>query len=358
MLELRILSGLHRGATLPLIDAQLTIGSGDDSDVVLVDPGICDRHAELCATGDTWILTAAEGELRAADTNVAQTVLDISVGDFARIGKVWVTIVDGDSPWQDPPAEPIETPFEASIANDFSEPGFSSHSPAAETLAVAPDRASKPTAPQKKPGWKNRRAWALPVVTGTLLFAAAAAYAMTSRTSPADSGKRLDGQAMTELTQSAMPHPKVAESVTDISVPIEKATTTSTAPESQEELRKAFRNRLADAQLLKRFELNLKDDSWEMRGNMDDEETVRFERVLKTFMSEHKIVFPVHAKVVTAEGMLPFKIRQVISGAYAGVVTDDGTRLYLGDEYKGIRVVAIQDNHLTFAGKRKIEVNW
>lgn len=355
MLELRILSGLHRGATLPLIDEELAIGSGDDSDVVLVDPGICDRHAVLSATGDAWVLTAEKGELRAADTNSTQAILDLSVGDFARIGKVWITIVESGSPWQDPPAEPLEIPFDASAVSDFSEPIMSADS---LVMEVPSDKAGKPAAIRKRFGWKGKKALAVPVMATSLLFVAAAAYAMTSRSNNGDSSKRLEDQATAELTKSAMSRPKLGDSAVDISAPSVTPLAASSAPESQEELRKAFRNRLADAQLLKRFELNLRDDSWEMRGNMDDEETVRFERILKAFMSEHKISFPVHAKVVTAEGMLPFKIRQVISGASAAVVTDDGTRLYLGDEYKGIKVVAIQDNHLTFAGKRKIEVNW
>ncbi|MGI4936529.1 MAG: FHA domain-containing protein, partial [Janthinobacterium lividum] len=47
MYELRILNGLHRGATLPLDEQAQTIGQSEDADVVLVDQGIADRHAVL-----------------------------------------------------------------------------------------------------------------------------------------------------------------------------------------------------------------------------------------------------------------------------------------------------------------------
>jgi type III secretion protein D len=56
--------------------------------------------------------------------------------------------------------------------------------------------------------------------------------------------------------------------------------------------------------------------------------------------------------------MLPFKIRQVISGVNASIVTQDGERMYIGDELKGVRLVTIDSSILTFAGKRKIQVKW
>ena len=40
MLELRILTGLHRGAALPLDGDAIRIGSAAENDVVLLDPGM------------------------------------------------------------------------------------------------------------------------------------------------------------------------------------------------------------------------------------------------------------------------------------------------------------------------------
>lgn len=60
-LELRILSGLHRGASLPLGGERYVIGSSDDADVVLLDPGVADRHATLRHDGERWLLAALEG---------------------------------------------------------------------------------------------------------------------------------------------------------------------------------------------------------------------------------------------------------------------------------------------------------
>jgi type III secretion protein D len=115
---------------------------------------------------------------------------------------------------------------------------------------------------------------------------------------------------------------------------------------------------MKEADLLQHFDLDLNDTGWSMRAHLDDAEGARFERILKTFVSDNKITFPVSARVGSAESMLPFKIRQVVSGVNAGIVTADGERFYVGDELNGVRLVAVTDNHLTFMGKRKIEVIW
>jgi type III secretion protein D len=129
-------------------------------------------------------------------------------------------------------------------------------------------------------------------------------------------------------------------------------------PLPPEELRTAFRKRLSDADLLKRFDLTLLDEHWSMQAALDDDEAARFERILTAFVKAHNITFPVNAKIGNAESMLPFKIRQVISGVNASIVTQDGERMYIGDELKGVRLVTIDSSILTFAGKRKIQVKW
>ncbi|MES2075945.1 MAG: hypothetical protein V4462_10060, partial [Pseudomonadota bacterium] len=125
-----------------------------------------------------------------------------------------------------------------------------------------------------------------------------------------------------------------------------------------EALRGAFRKRLADADLLKRFDLDLQDQQWLMKAALDDEEADRFARILSGFVKQQRIDFHISAKIGSGESMLPFKIQQVISGANASLVTQDGERIYVGDEYQGVRLVAIQANQLSFSGKRKIEVKW
>jgi len=124
------------------------------------------------------------------------------------------------------------------------------------------------------------------------------------------------------------------------------------------DLRAAFRERLREVSLLHRIDLDLKEGKWTMHAALDDEEAARFERVLAQFIHTHNITFPVSAKIGSAEAMLPFRIRQVISGSNASIITQDGNRIYVGDTYRGLRLVAIEGNELRFDGERRIKVKW
>ena len=94
MYELRILSGLHRGATLPLDDQPHLIGASDDADVVLVDSCISEQHATLSRTDTGWILTAGSGEIFSADSTKPRSFVDLAPGAFARLGDVWLMVVE------------------------------------------------------------------------------------------------------------------------------------------------------------------------------------------------------------------------------------------------------------------------
>jgi type III secretion protein D len=339
MHELRIVSGLHRGATLPLDDQPQVIGASDADDVVLVDPGIEAGHAMLSRNGSDWLLSAGKGVICGADSNQPMTLIDLKPGEFARLGKVWMCVATQDAQWENPPPEPMDTPlFDA--AGDEDE----ANSP------VAFHAAAQPVRPARR---SRRRVMYIPLALAAVL--SAAAYAITSRPDQAAANLdiRSDMRQGSKGRLDALPTGTRQETEARGKKPHAQAERLTPA-----ELRDAFRKRLADADLLRHFDLNLKDDGWTMQAALDDEETRRFERILAAFMSAHEIAFPVHAKVGKGELMLPFKIRQVVSGTNASIVTQDGDRLYVGDEYLGVRVVAIQGNHLTFAGKRKIEVIW
>jgi type III secretion protein D len=407
MYELRVLSGLHRGATLPLDDNPHVIGASDDADVVLVDPGIEEKHASLTLTGSGWLISALDGELRTADSNQPQTSLELQPGEFARLGNIWLTVVEQDARWENPPPEPIDVQLEAAPpeqeqgeeGNEFGEePGEQSGEEALdeadgvmslaeltgdadddEKAAASADAGTADEAaedaddnePEEKgqslgQRLRGRRVVYIPLAVATVL-SAAAAYAITSKPETAMSSKKLAEQAQLAPRPVNPEVPKPADKRV-AAKPVDKTVAAAfnavnTDPDAErpltgEELRKAFRKRLTDADLLKRFDLQLQNEHWTMQAVLDEEENSRFERILAGFMKQHNITFPVHAKVGNPEVMLPFKIRQVITGANASVVTQEGERLYIGDEYRGVRLVAVNGNQLTFGGKRKIEVKW
>jgi type III secretion protein D len=346
MLELRILSGLHRGATLPLDDDAVIIGCDETAGVVLLDPGIEPEHASLRMTSEGWALAALKGEVLAADTNEPLRSLDLQYGEFGRIGRVWVTVVDADTPWGAPPADPVDIEsddLQGEIdATAPQEPKDEAQQPAVAGDAAAEtsvqDAGVSATQDGEAPKAKRKRGMAALILGGLGFAAILGTWGVvqfaggSSGTPPAKTG---DAEGAQKAAGAAKP-----------------------AGLTPEQLRAAFRKRLAEVDLLKRFDLNLRDGAWTMRAALDDEEAARFERTLTSFVAQHKVTFPVTANVGNAEQMLPFKIRQVISGANASVVTVDGNRLYVGDEYQGVRLVSIHGSRLTFMGKRKIEVRW
>lgn len=364
MFELRILSGLHRGATLPLDDKPHLVGASEDADVVLVDDSIQPRHAMLSCTESGWAVYADGGDIFDANTNVRLPVIDLMVGDFARLGDIWIMIVRDDAPWVRHPPVPVDAPSlseeGAELASATTEaPASIVETPASIDVsgmpgAVAPVVSADVAAPARR----RHRVLAIPLLAMVVL-SAAAAYALAPRSLQPEgtsknvmktgNGAKLQVNKSGKATISGINNTDASKS----NLPL------GATPElTSKQLAKAFEKQLADVDLLKRFDLTLEEDLWTMQGNLDDEETTLFERVLPKFLAQHHIKFPVNAKIVSVDNMLPFKIHQVISGLNASIVTQDGQRLYVGEEYRGVRVVSIQDNHLSFAGKRKIEMNW
>jgi type III secretion protein D len=330
MLELRILNGLHRGASLPLDAQPVTIGAAEAADVVLADDGIAADHAQLAPDGASWLLTASDGAIYAADRSEQQALVELAPGDCARVGEIWLCLARQGAPWEAPPPLPEpEAQFDARAEADEARAADGTRAPAPAPPAPAAPRRHR---------WQRRGVGILLVAVAGML--AATAYALTTRPS--------------------LPIPVAAPALTP-SVPVAPPAPTraGAAPaDSATALAVLFRKRLADAELLNRFDLRLEPQAWSMQAHLDDEESARFERILNSFIKEHRITFPISARAVTAEAMLPFRISQLISGANASVVTQDGARLYVGDDYRGVRLVAIQANRVTFFGKRKIEVVW
>ena len=411
--ELRILNGLHRGGILPLDETTLLIGAHEDADVVLVDPGISEHHASLQKTDAGWMLTADAGTVFNTEEAAPQMLLDLQPGDFFRLGETWLVISDSAAAWQSIPQVVAQSVTEDNIfgeedaedavfdvqattepmaagelADALADRSATEHAnehaneAAADSITapILPNAAPEATDARsvsatlrrfKLPRWRK---WMIAPASLFALLSAVAAYAYTTKPSlPKLMHPVMPSAWHTEKSSSATAAsdkfnaPLRLDTSTAGASPATAATTstataapasTEAARPSPQALQAASRKRMKDADLLQRFDFDLTDSAWSMRAHLDDEEGARFERILKAFVVEHKITFPISAKVGSAESMLPFQIRQIVTGNNAGIVTGDGDRVYVGDELLGVKLVAVVDNHLTFMGKRKIEVIW
>lgn len=125
-LVLRILSGLHDGASRVLSEQEmLLIGSGEDCDIILSDPGVARHHAMVLRHGDTLSLRAIDAVLEfAGDPLEPGDPIELPQLQPARLGGVSIAIGPADDDgWTalgarpgmvsaaPPPAAPASRPF-------------------------------------------------------------------------------------------------------------------------------------------------------------------------------------------------------------------------------------------------------
>lgn len=374
MQELRILSGYHRGATLPLDGETLDIGADDDADVVLADPGIAAHHAQLSNEDGVWLLTPQDGPVRGQDSNAAQEEVELQDGAFGRAGAIWLAICETGAPWQDPPPQPADAmtdvPAQAAatesdddmmddvedgdgieagdVMDDVQADALAQHADRADATDEAHDAAENHNGAQSfaaeasgasahvaAPRRHSRgfRMVLIPV-TAVAVLSAAAAYALTAY--PAAPGEEIAAREAAEVRRlDALPR----------ALP-------------QDQLQAALRKRLTEIDLLSRVNVDLNDREWTISGALNEDDADRLQRMLRGFSQRYVIDFPVNVRIGSAESMLPFRISQVISGNDPSIVTDDGRRLYVGDEYRGMRLAAVAGNQLKFTGKQNLNIVW
>lgn len=340
--ELRIMCGTQRGAVLALDDRPYLIGAHDKADVVLDDPCIAMHHATLWPSGDKWSIKKAEGYVFNASGKAVQSAIELVKGDFVRFGDVWLAIAEQGAPWESPPSAPARArSLKPRQGKPSSAPGLSL------TFADWLDR-SKAGLCQVSRLLIGRRGLAVSaamVVAGVMV----AGYAASMQSRPREQ-QRSVAAAAAPASSGAAAQPTAVDHAPDQNAA--PAMTLVPTPKLEE----AFRQRLEDAKMSSRFDLKLQDRSWNMDAMLDDRELADFEKLLGKFVSDYRVAFPVDVKVKRAAELLPFRIQTVAAGRNSFVVTQDGERLTVGDEYRGVRVVAITGRSVTFAGKRSITV--
>lgn len=343
--ELRVLSGLHRGACLPLnLDDKLSLGSAADCDVVLVDQGM--RRMEL----QVWLATDGWYASRCDKAGQLSNAIRLSWGHPEVLGGVVVTVCASAQPWVFISAEQAEQ--QALAAQPHSMQDFPS-----DALIPAP---SALTEQKVQKGYKLIHR----VILGGTLVLGFATFSI-SRTIGSDQDLMSPNWATEGRTQRAVERPTPAAEIRPpaASLPAQptealRSNTASQDRRTTEALAPLVIQRLKDVYLAEKLELDLSDTEWTIRGALDEEEKRQLERVLASFYKEHQVTIPLRLQVNSAEEMLPFKIQQFSGGALASVVVDDGTRLYVGDAHMGYTVQRIDGRRIVFAGKRKVEVIW
>lgn len=351
--ELRILSGLHRGAFLPLnFGCRLTVGSDPSCDIVLVDPGVKSLELSVELSPEGW-------RIERFDANGKPTVSKIVPwGRPESAGGVVLTVVAAADPWvfvsieQLTNKQPVPANKAKAAVNDLHSDG----NVADQEVATKP---------------KGRRKLTQRLAISAAVIFGFATFSISKAVSTSDSQSDSDSITQTLALDKPIDIKSSKEKLAEANLPVKgvgagfKSDRQETTPAktglievNPAKLRSMLVQRLRDTYLEEKLEINLTDKEWSFHGSLDEEEAQRFHRVVSGFIKEHNVKISLKADVTASGETLPFKIQQFNGGAMASVVTDDGQRLYIGDAHMGYVLQQIDGRRIIFAGKRKVEVLW
>lgn len=299
-MELRILTGLHRGAVMDVDEdgEGLTLGASPDADVdvLIADPGIAKVHCRLAMQAGRLHIEPVEGKVFDGSGDAVAAATPIERGHKFRLADVWIGFFDPTDPWDD----------------------------------------AAPAAPSQAPRYPRAK---VPIIAAALMAAVAVPAVW------------LVSVAWGRVTSP--PSPSAASAVASMQggAPAEPR-----RPLSPAKLAEEFTRSLAERELKERLELRLQPDLWEIRGSLDADEQQRFERLLMRFTETRKPSFPIKVTLLSPAELLPFKVVEAISGKSGSVVTDDGERLQVGDTHRGWRLSAVEPGKVVFIGKQRVEI--
>jgi len=323
MLELRILTGLQRGAAMAIEDTQtLTLGSADNCDVLILDHGIAEQHLTLEYQEEALVLTPLD-EVRGDDGDYINEPVIVERLHLFYLKGIWIGIADTEDDWNI---------FDDLIPEKLPEPNL-------ELVVEGEEYHIEPI----KMSWKSK----LFAIGGLLMLAS---WATASVFIPKESALK-----STISKKPASGTVKEDNRVDESLNPIKKVTVAKKYY-SREELAEILNSKLMELQLRQLVDLKYDVEGWTIDASLDDEDRLRLERALEWFNAEYKPRFPITVKVLNLANFLPFKITQIVSGKMAGVITEDGQRFFVGDTVEGYRLVSVQGNKASFDGKRKIEI--
>ncbi|MBX8496275.1 FHA domain-containing protein [Pseudomonas cichorii] len=321
--ELRVLTGLHRGAALPLNGDQWSIGSSSGADLALYDPGIKDSHCMLRLVDSTWSLASSEGAVTDSEGHKIEGITQLEPGTPFALNGVWLSVLSANTEW---PAEEDEEQPEAS-ARDFAQ---ALNDPELEQ-AYAPEPEPEPeelVAEREAPALKRapRSLLGPLLLAGSLVVFLGALFWLVNQQEPAP------------------PAP-----IKPSRIELKDAT----------EVKKVLTKMLEERELQKRITLAEEEGKIFLHGPFDEDDLLQStSRMLLHFDRQYKSPLQVLNALPAATAELPFTIIQISNTRLASVLTSDGRRLFLGDEVDGVRFVDINEHKVVFEGERRVEVSW
>lgn len=296
MLELRILNGLHQGASLSLDGEDIMLGSSLEADIELLDQGVVNRHCtiEYSKTRNQWVLKALEGSLFTASGQRPIKSTAIQKGLVVKLGAIYLGFFDSADAWD-----------------------LATYNQLTGSVAKEKNTSSLPL---------KKYRFHIGIVT---LIGSLVTYSI------ADDGKGTKSGDYQDATIIETTLPQASSTGMD----------------------KVLENMLRQRGLLHNVKVSQTDDAWTLSGQLSDDELATVARMMIRFKDQYPNIELKNA-TVPVNRVLPFKIKSVSSGLYAHVMTTDGDRIYVGDSFKGFTLKKIDIDKIVFTGDTDVELLW
>lgn len=306
--ELRVLTGLHRGAALPLTGEQWSIGSSSSADLALYDPGIKDHHCLLQRIDDTWSLMRKEGVITDSEGHRVDEIAMLKPGTPFALNGVWLSVVSANTEWPPEEDEPQDT---AAPPPPVAEP---------QHLIAEPDE------PRVQATRTPRSLLGLLLLIGALVTFLMALLWVFNRQEP---------------------------------LPVHQGPAPKSILKDSAQVQKVLGKMLKERELQGRISVVEEKGKIYLHGRFEDDDLLQLtERMLQRFEHLYQSPLQVLSALPEAAPLLPFTVVQISSARPAHVLTSDGRRLFLGDEVGGVRLVEINDHRVIFEGDRRVELSW
>ncbi|WEJ08222.1 type III secretion protein [Pseudomonas sp. FJ2-5-13] len=299
MYELRVLDGQRQGAALPLFGEQWSIGAQADADLVLNDPGVAEHHALLRFSEANWSVQAEAELLYGPSGQAMAQIPDLALNVPFLVGSVRLCVTLADHPWPEPVASA------AAAVPSADEPAQSM-----KLSSIAPSQ-------QKR------------LISLVLVMAIIIAVVGTVST-----GEH-------EAQASLMP---VVAGKQELASPTD--------------VRQQLVKMLGERELIPRIGLQVINGQVVLSGDVSQEDVELVSRMLSRFGEQFDSAVPVISRVRVRDEALPFRIVQIVGGPNGHVVLEEGSRLFLGDQVDGLRLVLIDNSKVVFDGAQRYEVLW
>lgn len=299
MYELRVLDGLRQGAALPLFGEQWSIGTHANADLVLNDPGVVEQHARLRFIETHWSVQAEAGLLRDAQGQMLAQISNLALNAAFSVGGVRLCVTLAEQPWPQAAA------------------------PAAASMPAGAEPAPALTLSSISHAQQKRLISLVLVVTALIV-----GVGMIS------TGER---EAQASLMPAGVQKHELA---------------------SPFEVRQQLLKMLSERELSQRVSLQVINGQVALSGEVSQDDVELVARMLSRYGEQFDSAVPVISRVRARDGALPFRIVQIVGGPNGHVVLEGGSRLFVGDEVEGLRLVLIDNNKVVFDGTQRYEVRW